>query len=252
MIRVLLICLLSVPALAQVGLRSPAFVAQLQRTAAAGGGGGATLTYSNNMVARWKPSAETGLSDNDPISTLTDFSTGGKNATAAGGVRPVYKANIVNGKAVARFDASDDKMGCSAIALTDFTVFIVFQTTGDNIILGEADFSTQFRVGVSGNDFLTVYDGSSQADSSVLGSTRSNWNLAVIKRGGSGEVFFWLNGVAKSSAFAFGALAPDTIGVSPINGDIAEIIVFSESMSDVNREANQAYVETEYGFDANP
>jgi hypothetical protein len=37
MIRVLLICLLVLPALAQVGLRSPAFVAQLQRTAAAGG-----------------------------------------------------------------------------------------------------------------------------------------------------------------------------------------------------------------------
>ena len=68
---------------------------------------------------RWCPRLLTGLTNNDPISTLTDSGTGAKNFTASTTARPTYVTNAVDGHAVARFNGTANVM--SQATASDFT-----------------------------------------------------------------------------------------------------------------------------------
>jgi hypothetical protein len=75
----------------------------------------------------------TGLSDNDPVSTYTDFSGQGHNFAQITTFRPLYKVGIQNGLPGVLWDGADDLMEGGDLSLvfpTAATLFIVFQPTG--------------------------------------------------------------------------------------------------------------------------
>lgn len=87
-----------------------------------------------SMWEFWEPRLE-GLNDNDPIGQLTgQIAPGsGHNFTQSNSSKkPVYKANIVNGQGVARFDGSDDEMvGANPSGLSAVHFFVVIKIDAD-------------------------------------------------------------------------------------------------------------------------
>jgi hypothetical protein len=71
-----------------------------------------TIPSELSNLALWlQADAIGGLNDGDPVATWTDSSGGGHDATqATSGLRPTYRANVLNGRAAVRFDATDDRL----------------------------------------------------------------------------------------------------------------------------------------------
>lgn len=65
--------------------------------------------------------------DNDAVGSATDQSGNGRHATQATGTKkPTFKTNILNGRAIYRFDGGDC-LQVSSVALTTFTVVVVLK-----------------------------------------------------------------------------------------------------------------------------
>jgi hypothetical protein len=108
------------------------------------------------------------LVDNDPISTCTDSSGNGRSATSALTARPLFKTNIQNGLAVARFDGSNDFMNWGndlGISAQPFTLFGAFDqnAASDRIFNAKSDScwweatATQWRIAaVTGRDYQAL------------------------------------------------------------------------------------------------
>src|SRR5262245_49637476 len=66
---------------------------------------------SENLGLRLKADAIVGINDGDAVATWEDSSSVNNDATQGTAAnRPVYKVNIINGKPVVRFDATNDGM----------------------------------------------------------------------------------------------------------------------------------------------
>lgn len=123
----------------------------------------------------WWEADRSGFADNDAIATLPgqvspgaghDFTQG----TAAN--RPTYKAGIVNGVGVARFDGANDFLGgVNPSALTAAHVFMVIKPVVESTVGGMWDFGTS----ASGNVYvnpgdLLIYDGTCSSVRKVVGA----------------------------------------------------------------------------------
>lgn len=99
-------------------------------------GGGSFIPLQQSSVQLWvEGDHNTGLNDNDPISSWPDFSGNGRNLIAAATVRPLYKVNILNGKPAARFDGINDVMTLAVPLVLPDTVTLHFcyaNRTGTN------------------------------------------------------------------------------------------------------------------------
>lgn len=102
--------------------------------AGAGDGFDPTTISGCSMWISADDPALAGLSDGDPVggtTVWTDRVTGTRNfAWSIAGERPLYKVNIVNGKPVIRFDATNDKLEFSVassniVTASAFTIFVV-------------------------------------------------------------------------------------------------------------------------------
>lgn len=85
-------------------------------------------------IKLWLKADALSLADNDPISTFTDQSGSGNDFTAAGGARPTFKTAVLDGRAIARFDGSDDQMSPAANPLSGAsagTLFVVVKLDAD-------------------------------------------------------------------------------------------------------------------------
>lgn len=69
-------------------------------------------------------SAITGLNDGDSVTTWSDLSGNGKDATGTTN-KPTYKKDIFSGKPIVRFDGSNDVMTGSAWSFTSMTLLMV-------------------------------------------------------------------------------------------------------------------------------
>ena len=89
----------------------------------AGGGGN---WYDEPGMQFWGDAyALTGLSNNDPVGSFTDFSGNGRHATASGSARPTFKENQLNGKPIIEFDGVDDFLSLPTFALGSLALTIL-------------------------------------------------------------------------------------------------------------------------------
>jgi hypothetical protein len=105
-------------------IADPAFLARAANTA--------FIPPSSANLKFWlKPESLSALSNNDPVSTWPDSSGNSHDVTAAGGVRPLYKTNQLNGMAGVAFDGIDDFLfnANSPQASTVYTMFMVLKFT---------------------------------------------------------------------------------------------------------------------------
>lgn len=195
----------------------------------------------------WLKADSLTLNDDDPISTWTDSSSNGNNATGVTTARPLYKVNVLNGKPVVRFDGSNDVLNfTSALSTIRTAIFVVKYTTGYlnyAPILGHASLYDWHAPPIDGNIVWTSYsnayvqaataynNGTSLAATSI---PRDITNFQLVEFLTTGNV----NG---------GRLGNDR-GGSWFKGDYAEVIIYNNVISEVNRKNIEAYLATKYGL----
>ncbi len=198
----------------------------------------------------WFKADTLSLNDGDAVTTWTDSSGSARNATqATASAKPTYKTSLLNGKPVVRFDGGDSLATASSTVTQPLTTFIVSRasvmknqirfTMGSNYVYNDTTSGASFYAGGTPYTFTTnvlqwnIWDYASNGASSD-----------IVVNGGTPTT-----GNPGSTGTATGAKIGDhTSGGFGLEGDIAEIIVYSGSLSNADREKIRRYLTEKYGI----
>lgn len=233
------------------------------------------LTLSPTL---WLKANALSLSDGDPVSSWTDSSASGWHATASGTIRPKFYNNAINGKPAIRFDGitqrldvtaagaiARNKSGASlfvvqkhATAATQKAVFVATTNTHGYTRLGLYSNAAPAFMGRSNTE-----TGSSAAVTSTA-TAATVYLFSGVAKFSTNPIQLWKNGVSAGTAnFPTTGNTPNTdsagvtvgalmIGAStwdlPFDGDIAEILYFPTALSDTDRQAVEAYLNSKYAI----
>jgi hypothetical protein len=194
----------------------------------------------------WLDADALALADGASVSTWTDRSGHARHATqGTAGSRPIFKTGIVNGRAVVRFDGTDDHL--SLPSFTMGTICVVAKYNSANF----TDYDGLFT-GQSNTDHEMVFIGNS-------GSSAWYPNAAVarfVDGASSQDAIPTLNQFNIYTATDAAGLTAsgyyvgrDRAQATRIwDGDIAEVIVFSTVLSASDRAKVENYLRTKYGI----
>lgn len=215
----------------------------------------------------WIKADALGLSDNDPISSVTDL-IGGVVYSAAGSARPTFKDGILNSKAVMRF-ATDDVLTPATTGYTyttDNTIIVICteRTSGSGYIFsgdgagGEG--GPAFITGFASKDFEYFTRGTGERQT-FAASAAAGFHMLALRRpdgGAFGETYQWyfdnsfigsatvvgtdnLNGkhLTKIGDFTAGDF---------YNGDLAEMIICDSILNDTQLNNFAGYFNSEYAL----
>jgi hypothetical protein len=210
----------------------------------------------------WLKADSLGLSDGTAVSTWTDSSGTGNNATQATGVnQPIFKTNIVNGKPTVRFDGSNDSLTFSS-SPADTSVFVVaslgvapasqtayapFTVFGTGTPLAGIDLTCR----LTGTNW-GVYVGSDLSSGEDL--VNGTFNIIEATTSGAGTVIY-RNGVQKATSGSrsngdgsTAQIASQTGSSRWFNGDIAEILIYDSVLSQIDRTNVEKYLSAKYAI----
>lgn len=230
-----------------LSLLDPAFLGTLRRIP------------TNNLVAWWKADSFVGLTNNATVGDSTinrqwvDSSGNGFSLTNfVVGTEPTWATNqFTNSVGVAmpgvKFNGSQF-FGMKPLTNDNninFTLLVVLrQTAGnDGIIFGNATINRQLRANRSGANQWGFYDGTVEVVSSVytLAITANKLSSCRRSAGTTGTITFWENLTAKGTGTANHQTVYNqvgnsvgSIGTTPLNGVIAEMLVYNEALSDAD------------------
>lgn len=217
-----------------------------------------TPTRLSSSVIQWgKPAGFTGLANNDPIPTWVDSSGFGVTAEqSVSGRRPTYKTAIVNGKAVARFDGSNDFLRISNVEFPEtYSYFVVAKLN---------DASNAPIIGADGGEGWFGVDGSGNLELNAGGSdiggahTTGDWHIYAAEcNGASSKVY--VDGVQLGSTGNAGSGVPsvvylglqDDIGSAYLDGDIAEYLLVRGVLTTDQRQTLEGYLAHQYALNGN-
>ena len=205
----------------------------------------------------------TGLANADPIATWPDSSGNSRDATqATSGMRPTYRTNVVNGKPIVRFDGSDDYFALPNF-LTGFTageIFCVLKIDADPPATGGATGIGIWGSGIQSHLPWTdgiIYDSfGSTARKTTVDPTPAltSWRLYNVTSK-SGEWTSRLDGVQlyTTATNTVGWSSAPILGYSQaalyyLDGDLAELLLFSRELTSGERANVQSYVASKYGL----
>lgn len=210
-----------------------------------------------------KADAITGLSDGNAVTTWSDSSGQGNDATqAVAGSKPLYKTNIINGNPVVRFDGTDDSLNLGDVAAFDFGTnnFSIFMV-GKNTTNLPGFFAKDTDTG-DGNglyiqrqaDKFSYWNGSAY----ITITMDSEYHLFGIVRSGTGanQLELRLDGGSATTgtdARTLSNASNATIGafsnlMFPLNGDIAEVIIYDSALSAADRQRIEWYLAQKYAI----
>lgn len=183
------------------------------------------------------------LANNDPVTSWTDSSGLGNNATQATvAKKPTFKTAIVNGLPVVRFDGTDDRV--STVALLSRTYFMVVSHADINA----GNFSafrrlfTVFSASMYGDPGTSNYQvqGGAAADCRVNGVV--TLSAAPIA---SPKIVSFVATAQSNSAVDLGAHTSD---IQFLLGDMAEFIAYDGVPSAGDQTSVRTYLGTKYGI----
>jgi len=196
--------------------------------------------------------------DGDALTVWKDVSGNAYNATPVTG-SPVYKTNILNGKPIVRFTASNtDGMRSIVPVSSTYTLFSVARmrdlSSPGRIIASIYPEKANYLAGWWGGYESTFYAEGWVKSGTV--SVTTNWHQYTTKGDGTTSTFY------ESGT----SLASNTAGVSSPNGgialsgyalasstemsncDIAEVILYNRVLSDTERGSIESYLLSKYGL----
>ena len=240
------------------------------------GPGGVGATDGTSNLVLWlsadsnvfSDAGVTAATNGDNIQEWHDLSGYGNDATQTNATyQPTFNTNIISGEPVARFDGVDDFLDDNH-TYTARTVFVVYrvssatQNTGDLAQLwgyyGDgAHVAPEPRAGGDLQGFSFDGNGSAQAayglDGAATTTAASNDNTQQWDFNEFTFVFSEFTGGQSMTRQVIGSLYDSfAIGAHQFGGDIAEIIVYNNTLSTSDREDVERYLFEKYyyGYDA--
>lgn len=203
--------------------------------------------------------------DNSTLSTWTDLSGNGNNATAYGS--PTFQsdaANLINSQPVVNFDGSSSFTAIDIRAVTrpNVTIFAVYKLRGTNQVgvwgIDDGGWDRFFMARWSGDDGIISSNGTTAVPGSGLYNT-TKFITTIYKynvNGGSGVYDngglvsnFWDQADPNNAqtTLRIGSIGA-TSGSYMLVGDIAELIVFGQALSDTDRKTVNTYLNSKYNL----
>jgi Big-like domain-containing protein/concanavalin A-like lectin/glucanase superfamily protein len=214
-----------------------------------------------------------GPADADPVTTWEDESGNGRDATQeTAGEKPTYRTGVLNGKPVVRFDGGD------LLEITPFftgftagTIFTVVKIVADPtagtidghpINIFGSDLEHSFYPISGGVDVYDTFGTTARKQLGDLTPSLAAWRIYnAISAANDWRAY--LDGtlvfstVTNTVGWNDGAVLPVLIGASrrsvaegarTLDGDIAEIIMYSRALSDTERQQVEDYLMDKYGL----
>ena len=231
-----------------------------------------SLSVTTNLVARYRAGALTGLANGATVTTWADTAAGdgiSQNA-AAGATTPTYRASATpNGKPAVRFDANDESrttLSPGITAMGGFAYFIVLKgnavQSSDAYIFDRGPPGTPLASLKAQGGFYALqkrYDDGSGLGGPVSTTAISStaWQVVAVRRNRTLNRFeMWVNGLMQATEADSGSsLTPDPINIGNhsnnptlgFNGDIAELLIYKDGLSEGDFATVASYLGTEYG-----
>jgi hypothetical protein len=229
---------------------------------------GFTPRSISGLAAWWDASDAASITTvSGAVSQWNDKSGNGVHATqTTANNRPVNTSQTLNGRAVMTFDGSNDIMSFTGTARTDETQFVVVRNNmvasavSTQQILGDA--SSGFGVtAVIKNDGSTNSDVFTHCGGFSLGTTSARYQfpannpfgpavVSAIRSSASGGILR-TDGVQRATCTTSNSYALARIGgvgsSLPLNGYIAEIVIYSRALSVADVQRVERYLGTKWG-----
>lgn len=203
----------------------------------------------------WLDAGSLALSDNDPVSTWADRSGNGNDATQGTGAnQPTYKTNILNGRPIVRFDATNDGMSTALTLVNPFSLICVTKWDGSagtrRVIAG----SNNWLMGPYSSNW-NWFSGAAFAKTFPANST--DFVIHGVRQNASDGVHFLVTVGADDILTATAVATPGTpgsvrFGTSGAGGevagaDVAQVVAYSREISDGELGSLIAYFNSLYG-----
>lgn len=212
---------------------------------------------ATGSVALWEATSLS-LNDGDAVSTWTDGSGQGRDATQSSAtLKPLYKTNIFGTKPALLFDGSNDLLNFSASGVPNFTVFQVYKPAAANYSVATITWcaATGNRSGfaLNGTDrhITTFNSAGSETNNKIMGSP------ALI--GNTKHVICWTyngttlvardNGATLSNSSVDGGFG-NTNGIgwsyNYFNGYLAALVVYDRVLGSTEISSSEQYLNNKY------
>jgi hypothetical protein len=184
-----------------------------------------------------------GLNDGDPVTTWTDSSGNGHDATRTGSARPIFKHGILNGKPVVRFTTAGQSGLNLATAIPGdgpWTIFTVMKANGGALVSLSTSGAVNFPCGpLEAVGPGAFYFGNKATYSTVPADYSAAWHVFAVEKDLAGGSAFFLDGTTQSLSGGANISTGnfDTLGYNPLNpapysdGDLAEVIIYGGQLA---------------------
>lgn len=245
-----------------------------------GGGGPAVLTVTDHLVERFRAS-DLSLNNGQIVSSWPDTATAdGQTQTATSGGNPTFAANVTpSGEPAVRFDGNDQLRTSIAPGIGNTSGFVFFAVikansppgnggvgNGSGPYIWDRDSSvsdpplTSLKSDGGRYAFQKRYNNGSGLGGPISSTpiSTSDYQIVAIRRNRSANQFeLWVDGVREATGSDSGAaLTPQPIvignhsgGSGGFDGDIAELLIYEDELTDTEFESVGAYLESRYGLD---
>ncbi|MES2920174.1 MAG: lamin tail domain-containing protein, partial [Verrucomicrobiota bacterium] len=233
------------------------------------------LTVTANLTERYRAGAINGVSNGSVFSQWTDTSTSdGISQNAAAGGNPTYRTNATPAaEPVVRFDGNDEFRTTVSPGISPSSGFVYFLVCKANTVPDNGDYLID-RDNSSFDEPLVslkasngYYEFQKRDDSnnnlggpvSTTPISTSQFQIVAVRRNpAAGRFEIWVNGVMEGTTTDPGDnLTPQPIVIGRhatnvsggFDGDIAELLVYRNALSEAEFQSAGAYLEARYGLD---
>lgn len=240
------------------------------------------LTVTSNLAERYRAGAVTGVASGATFSSWQDTALAdGVSQNGSAGGNPRYQSNVtVNSQPVVRFDGNDEFRTSVSPGIAPSSGFVYFLVCKANsvpasgsITSGDGDYLFDRNTGTTDTPLVSLKavnnrygfqkrdDGSGGIGGPVSTTpiSTTKFQIVAVRRNPLASRFeVWVDGVMEATTEDAGDnLTPQPVVIgrhatlvnSGFDGDIAELLVYRDSLSDNDFQAVGAYLEASYGLD---
>lgn len=208
-------------------------------------------------LSLWLKADALALVDGTQVSSWADSSGFGRNATqATPSSQPIYRVNAFNGKPVLRFNGTSNYMvlgDLSAAFPTAASLFVVAKLNATNFTLySNYNGNGSWWSYGDGHGYLGVFRTGRVDQYPASMPATGNWLFDVISSSSTYQMY--KNSIGQGvQAPSFYAGAVHQIGYDQsigqyFNGDIPEILIYNTALTDPERQAVEAYLNSKYAI----